>query len=204
MNMDKLEKTGPKIPKLPEEFEALLLENKGLIMTLLRPYRGLDDYEDLMQEAYIGFYKGIQAYNPSRGVLLTTFAYSCARNQVKMYLRKSNTKSRGAGERPMSLDTGDGTDDYRPDSLLAQVMTDSSEADADDEIYKATVFKAAIRVINEDLDRDSRIVVYRFLQGVSQSKTATEISISQAQVSKLLKRAIERIREELKLRGVID
>lgn len=204
MSIKKIYTKENKIPCTPEEIEAYLQENKGLILALIRPFRGLDEYEDIMQEAYIGFYKGIQAYNPSHDVLLTTFAYSCARNQVKMYMRKANAKSRGAGERPMSLDTGDGSEDYKPDMLLGQVMADGPQIDIEDEIYKNTVTKAVIGIVNEVLDRDSRIIVYRFMQSVSQNKTAMELSISQAQVSKLLKRAIERIREELELRGIID
>lgn len=203
MSINKID-TKNRIPYTPEEIEAYLLDNKGLILALIRPYRGLDEYEDIMQEAYIGFYKGLQAYNPDHGVLLTTFAYSCARNQVKMYMRKANAKSRGAGERPMSLDTGDGSEDYKPDMLLGQVMADGPQIDIEDEIYKDTVTKAAISIVNKVLDRDSRIIVYRFMQCVSQSKTAEELSISQAQVSKLLRRSIERIKEELELQGIID
>ena len=81
-------------PKTEDEINDFMYRNRKLIHAVLRPYRGLDDYDDLYQEAAIGFYKGIKTYDPKKGIKLTTYAFACARNQVKMYLRRATAKSR--------------------------------------------------------------------------------------------------------------
>ena len=75
-------------------FEQFLQKNEKLIWTILKPYCGLDEYDDLLQEAYIGIFKAIITYDPSYGSKLTTYAYSCARNEIRMYLRRNNAKGR--------------------------------------------------------------------------------------------------------------
>jgi len=191
-----------KIPQTPEEINEYIVKNKRLILALLRCYRGLTDYEDLIQEASIGFYKGIITYNPNKGIRLSTYAYTCAKNEVNMYLRRINTKTRGSGTTPLSLETGGGSEDFRQDVLLGQLANPKS--DIDDEVYTKTVYQAAIKIVNNMLDPDSRIIVYRFMQQVPQSKTAKELHVSQGHVSKMQNKALDLIRKELVSRGIID
>lgn len=106
-----------KVPETPEELEEFIIRNYRLIHAVLKPYRGLDEYDDLLQEANIGFLKGIQSYDPNKKVKLTTYAYVCAKNQVKMYLRRSCAKSRSGTV--VSLDASlDGDSDDEKNSLL--------------------------------------------------------------------------------------
>ena len=48
------------VPKTEEEINDYMYRNRKLIHAVLRPYRGLDDYDDLFQEASLGFLKGIR------------------------------------------------------------------------------------------------------------------------------------------------
>ena len=90
----------------PDAYEKFLRENIGLIRKVLNPYRGLDEYDDLFQEACLGVFKALLTYNSSRGTKLTSYVFICAQNQVRMYLRTNNAKCR-AGE-TVSLETWDG------------------------------------------------------------------------------------------------
>ena len=56
------------------------------------------------------------------------------------------------------------------------------------------LLEAAVHTLDE---RDRRILALRFGHGLSQSQIAAEIGISQMHVSRLLRRAFERLREEL-------
>ena len=60
------------IPQTDEEVAEFIERNSRLIHAILRPYRGLDDYDDLFQEAAIGFLKGIRTYNPKTQNKITT------------------------------------------------------------------------------------------------------------------------------------
>ena len=51
--------------------------------------------------------------------------------------------------------------------------------------------------INDLNDREKKILTMRFFQGKTQMEVASEIHISQAQVSRLEKGALEKIKREL-------
>lgn len=79
-------------PRTSDDFEKFLRDNIGIIDSILRPYRGLDEYEDLVQVACLGIFKAIQTYSPNQNIKLTSYAYTCAKNEVKMYIRRNKPK----------------------------------------------------------------------------------------------------------------
>ena len=72
---------------------------------------------------------------------------------------------------------------------MDQIGDNSTDADWVDEIMMKD------RLNNLD-DREHRILYMRFMQGKTQMETAEEIGISQAQVSRLEKNALKRIKSE--------
>lgn len=48
-------------------------QNKGLIAQTARRYRGLMEYDDLMQEAYLGLDNAVRTYDPEAGTLFSTY-----------------------------------------------------------------------------------------------------------------------------------
>lgn len=194
-------------PKTSEEINDYLVKNEKLIHAMLKHYKGCDEYDDLFQEASIGFYKGCASYRPNKGVKLSTYAYECARNQVKMYLRKGAAKFRTATVVSLDATAPDGDGSER-ESLLNQ---DWGEHDSlrptpqslEEIICQKDIMKRSMSII-EEFPREWRIVIYRHMEGVPQSKTAKELGSSQANVSKILKYAICELRHQLTIRGVIS
>jgi len=79
------------------------------------------------------------------------------------------------------------------DSLY--IMDQISDASADDELWVESIaLKEAMKKLNE---REKRIIDLRFYAGKTQSEIASEIGISQAQVSRIEKCALERIRKQI-------
>ena len=75
--------------------------------------------------------------------------------------------------------------------VLDQIKDNSS----DDELWIEDIaLKEAIKRLDE---REKRIIDMRFYRGKTQSEVASEIGISQAQVSRLEKGALERIRRQI-------
>lgn len=194
-------------PKTSEEINDYLIQNEKLIHAMLKHYKGCDEYDDLFQEASIGFYKGCASYRPSRGVKLSTYAYECARNQVKMYLRKNNARFRTATVVSLDATASDGDGSER-ESLLNQdwgerdTLRQTSQS-LEDVICQKDLMKRAMDIV-EEFPRDWRIAIYRHMEGVPQSKTADELGSSQANVSKILKYAICELRHQLTIRGAIS
>ncbi len=73
--------------------------------------------------------------------------------------------------------------------VMDQVGDNSTDADWIDEI----MIKDQLKNLDE---REHRILYMRFMQGKTQMETAQEIGISQAQVSRLEKNALSRIRQQ--------
>jgi len=189
-----------------EEANAFIADNVALIHSVLKPYKGCDDYEDLFQEASIGFYKGIMSYNPSFGVKMTTFCFECAKNEVKMLLRRNAAKSRTASV--ISLDGLQDPDSGKYDNLLERSLTDKDSLhpaaeDIGDTVSKKDMYNAAISIIREELSPEEQLVIQRFMEGQPQAITAKEIGASQAKVSKILKYAISKLNLEMRRRNLV-
>ena len=75
------------------------------------------------------------------------------------------------------------------------IMDQISDNSSTDEIWVEDIaLKEAIKKLNE---REKRIIDMRFYAGKTQSEIAKEIGISQAQVSRLEKSALERIKKQI-------
>lgn len=179
------------IPKTDREIDDFLYRNRRLIHAILRPYRGLDDYDDLYQEASIGFLQGLRTYNPKRGIKITTYAFACGRNQVKMYLRRGRAKSRTGIT--VSLEASYDPDNER-DNLLNKDLNSfdplHEPEDMDEAIHRGIEYARAERIMNKYLNETQRFVVRQMMRGIPQSKTAKILATSQSEISKILKTSI--------------
>lgn len=181
-----------------ETYERFLQENIGLIHKVLNPYRGLDEYDDLFQEACLGVFKALLTYNSSRGTKLTSYAFTCAQNQVRMYLRTINAKCR-AGD-TVSLETWDGNAENQT-RLLEYILSSKyqlpPEESMDNKTYMRLAFQAAMEIVKNELGITAQIAIYRFMDGTPQSKTAKMLGMSQSAVSKELNRALVYLRTRM-------
>ena len=76
----------------PQVRERLIIQHLSLVTRLARRYSPLDkDIDDLIQVGYIGLMNAIDRYDPSKGVLFTTYAIPTIAGEMLRYLRdKSN------------------------------------------------------------------------------------------------------------------
>ena len=75
------------------------------------------------------------------------------------------------------------------------VMDQISDAGSSDEVWLENIaLREAMKKLN---DREKKIIQMRFYRGKTQMEIAEEIGISQAQVSRLEKGALEQIRKEM-------
>ncbi len=178
-------------------FEQFLQKNEKLIWTILKPYCGLDEYDDLLQEAYIGIFKAIITYDPSYGSKLTTYAYACARNEIRMYLRRNNAK--GRSETATSIEIWERNNE---NSLLDYTLWMRGESNdgqnMDEKVYMHIAFQVAMDIIEKEMSQEIKIVLMHFLAGVPQSQTARDLKISQSSVSKMCKHTLAILKEKMR------
>jgi RNA polymerase sigma-B factor len=91
----------------------------------------------------------------------------------------------------LSLSTGGGGDD---DSDLDPLESIGTEEHAYEVSEDRAVLAPGFRVLD---DRERKILHLRFFKGLTQSQIAQQVGISQMHVSRLIRRSLEKIRDEI-------
>ncbi|MBQ5390078.1 MAG: RNA polymerase sporulation sigma factor SigE [Clostridia bacterium] len=179
------------------ESRTLLIEhNLRLVVYIAKRFESTGiGIEDLVSIGTIGLIKAINTFKPDKNNKLATYASRCIENEILMYIRKNNPKRCEVSiEEPLNVDW-DGNE-----LLLSDVLGSD-----DDLVYRdleSTEEKKIIRAAVDSLDpRERMIVEMRFgLNGVgekTQKEVADMLGISQSYISRLEKRIIRRLREEM-------
>lgn len=195
--------TAAWIPCTPEEIDQYCRDNERLLHFLLKPYKGMEDYDDLLQEAFIGFYKGVQAYSPGCGVKLSTFACQCAKNELRMYLRRNGAKRRTATLVSYECPTEDNEGNsacYLDRNMSERDSLHRTSESLEDGFLKRDICRTAMDIIRNRMSPAKRDVLLAHLEGAKQTEIAGMMGISQAQVSRLLKGAVCEV--SLKIRKI--
>ena len=178
------------------EARNLLVEhNLRLVAHIVKKYYSADDADDLISIGTIGLIKGINTYRADKNVRLATYASRCIENEILMYFR-SQRKSAGELSLSDALDVdGEGNGLFVMD-VLAQ------EDDMAERIGSRELCRSLRTLIGSSLDeREAQIIRLRYgLDGrepMTQWETARECGISRSYVSRLEKRALEKLRRAL-------
>ena len=178
------------------EARNLLVEhNLRLVAHIVKKYYSADDADDLISIGTIGLIKGINTYRADKNVRLATYASRCIENEILMYFR-SQRKSAGDLSLSDALDVdGEGNGLFVMD-VLAQ------EDDMAERIGSRELCRSLRALIDSSLDkREAQIIRLRYgLDGrepMTQWETARECGISRSYVSRLEKRALEKLRRAL-------
>ena len=178
----------------------LIERNLRLVAHIIKKYyTHYDDTDDLISIGTIGLIKGINTYRPDKGVRLATYASKCAENEILMYFRSTR---KNAAETLLSdaLDTdGDG-------NSLSLLDILSEDEDMDARLQSDEMCQALRRCIGEVLDaREREIIRLRYAIGggepLTQRETAQHCGISRSYVSRIEKKAIEKLRAALLAAG---
>ncbi len=178
------------------EARNLLVEhNLRLVAHIVKKYYQNEDADDLISIGSIGLIKGINTYRADKGVRLATYASRCIENEILMYFR-SRRKSAGDLSLSEALDTdGEG-------SGLKLMDVVSGDEDLADQIGGRELCESLRVCVERCLDeREGRIIRLRYgLDGrkpLTQLETAGRLGISRSYVSRLEKRALEKLRAAL-------
>ena len=143
-----------------EARNVLIERNLRLVAHIIKKYyTHYDDTDDLISIGTIGLIKGINTYQPDKGVRLATYASKCAENEILMYFRSTR---KNASEMLLSdvLDTdGDG-------NSLSLIDILSEDDDMDEHLQADEVSRALRRCIDNVLDaREAEIIRLRYAIG---------------------------------------
>ena len=141
----------------------------------------------------IGLIKGISTFDSSKGARLATYAARCVENEILMYFR-SQRKTAGDVSLSDYIETGK---DGNAISLMDVVCTDE---DLFDDLDTRQTYRRLHRLLRSELTaRERRVLALRYgLSGqppLTQRQTADLCGISRSSVSRIEKKALQKLRE---------
>ena len=175
---------------------TLIERNLRLVVYISRKFENTGiNIEDLISIGTIGLIKAVNSFDPEKNIKLATYASRCIENEILMVLRKTNRlKTEVSFDEPLNTDW-DGNELLLSDILGTE--PDLVSRDLDDDIERQTLH-AAITTLNA---REKDIVALRYGLGRAREHTQKEVAdmmgISQSYISRLEKRIIGKLREEL-------
>lgn len=175
---------------------ALIEHNLRLVAHIIKKYyTQAGEQDDLISIGTIGLIKGISTFKPDKNVRLATYASRCIENEILMYFR---SQRKLAGEVSLS-DSLDAEGEGNPLSLMDVIRVDDTileELDMRDSCVRVR------RCVEECLtERERKIICRRYgLDGMpphTQREIAAEWGISRSYVSRIEKKALEKLREAM-------
>lgn len=176
----------------------LLVEhNLRLVAHIVKKYNTHErDMEDLISTGTIGLIKAINTYDISKGNKLGTYASRCIENELLMLLRQERKSSK-----EISLYEPIGSDKEGNEIHLMDIMECTSDDALEQmitEYHMQTVYILLDTVLTP---REQEIITLRYgLRNqipMTQRDVAEQMNISRSYVSRIEKRALEKLRHHL-------
>ena len=174
----------------------LVERNLRLVAHIMKKYyTATADQEDLISIGTIGLIKGIETFDLEKGARLATYAARCVENEILMYFR---SQKKTAGDISLSdyLETGkDGT------ALSVQDVV-ASEEDLFEDLARKEANGKLYRAIEQKLTpREQTVIRLRYGLGDArpqkQQEVARVLGISRSYVSRIEKKALDKLRTAL-------
>ena len=176
--------------------QRLIEHNLRLVVYISRRFENTGiNLEDLISIGTIGLIKGISTYRRDRNIKLATYASRCIENEILMYIRKiACQKAEVSLDEPINMD-------YDGNELLLGDILGTDE----DMILRPLEDDVDLQVLRQALtqlsEREMQIINMRYgLNGhpeMTQKDVAQLLGISQSYISRLEKRIMSRLRNEM-------
>ena len=176
--------------------DTLITRNLRLVVYIARKFESSGvGLEDLISIGTIGLIKAVRTFCPGRNIKLATYSSRCIENEILMYLRKNAQKrSEISIDEPLNVDW-DGNELLLSDVLGSDADTVHRELESEAERQQL------LCCVRRLPPREQQIMRLRFgicgEQEHTQKEVADRLGISQSYISRLEKRIIRRLREEL-------
>jgi len=179
-----------------EARNKLIEHNLRLVAHIVKKYYSkTSDQDDLISIGTIGLIKGVSTYRPDKGVRLATYASRCVENEILMHFRSlKKTAGDVSLSDPIDFD-GDGNSLSFMD-IIAEDMDLLEDITHEDTCIRLRGYVDTVLT-----RREADIIRLRYgLEGdapKTQRETADICGISRSYVSRIEKKALEKLREVL-------
>ena len=179
-----------------EARNVLIERNMRLVAHVVKKYQYTDyDNEDLLSVGTIGLIKAVNTFNVDRGSRLATYAAKCVENEILMLLRAHKKYSREVSLfEPIGVDK-----DGETVSLVDVIEMDNKE------ILESLIVRQDVKELHKAFEvclKDNEKTVIGMRYGLfggkeyTQREIADMLGISRSYVSRIEKKAVEKLRTE--------
>ena len=174
----------------------LVERNLRLVAHIMKKYyTQSDDQEDLISIGTIGLIKGISTFDASKGARLATYAARCVENEILMHFRAQKKSSQDVSLSEY-IETGN-------DGAALSLMDVVAE---DEDLLETVSARERIlqvrKAVEQQLDdREKQVIALRYGLGGNEPQRQREVAkilgISRSYVSRIEKRALEKLQRVL-------
>lgn len=192
-----------------DEASQLFAKNYQLAVHIASRFRpvvvklGIMEFDDLLQEAFIGLWHSCQRFEPQRGNKFSTYGYRCIRGFVLCAINQARFGTRNVANTASKLDI----------TRLRQVMAEPGEEDPmhhlaidDRDVLEGVATKEATEIVKSCIaelpEREQHVLRERAMEGKRLRHVAEDLGVCNERVRQIQLSATERLAEELVLRGV--
>ena len=182
----------------PEMRDRLIEHNLRLVAYIAKRFEGTGvGIEELISIGTLGLIKAINTFKGDRNIKLATYASRCIENEILMFIRKNSArKAEVSIDEPLSVDW-DGNELLLSDVLGSDADAVSAEMEEEEERKTVRLLVSALS------EREREIIELRFgMKGgaeLTQKEVADRLHISQSYISRIEKRIMEHLREQMRL-----
>lgn len=181
--------------------DVLIERNMRLVAHVVKKYQSPDyDIEDLLSVGTIGLIKAVNTFKVDKGSRLATYAAKCVENEILMLFRASKKLSKEVSLfEPIGVDK-----DGEAVSLVDIIEMENKET------IDTMILKQDVKELYEAFDSclsDTEKTVIRMRYGLfrgkehTQREIAAQLGISRSYVSRIEKKALEKLRREFEKSG---
>ncbi len=186
-----LAKAGDKYAK-----DMLVKHNMRLVAHIVKKYTGAAETDDMISVGSIGLIKAINSYELGHGTRLATYTARCIENEILMLIRAGKKHKCN-----VSLSDPVGTDKDGNELTLMDLLFEKEDkvfGSVEQSIMQEKFLSAVKRLLSE---RETTVICLRYaLAGgapLAQREVAQKLKISRSYVSRIEKKALEKLRQGL-------
>ena len=171
----------------------LIEHNLRLVAHVVKKYysAGIDN-DDLISIGTIGLIKAVSSYDADKGIRLATYASRCIENEILMYFRSQKKTAQ-------NISISEPIDTDRDGNALTLIDVIADDRNLEEDIDLLLHSQKLSGFIREKLDRrEQEIICLRYGLGggeeMPQREVAKKLGISRSYVSRIEKKALEKLR----------
>ena len=184
-----------------DEKEIMAEENYSLVFYVVKMFQSSGvAYDELVSIAMVGYAKALNAYDTERNVKFSTYAINCIKNEILFFLRKERNHMKNSFSMNTVLSTDKNGNSLSMEETVSNLDNDEKSLEQD------VLLNDDISILQKSLefltDKEKFIITYRYGldRGIikTQREIADTIGMSQANVSKIEKNILEKVKKILK------